>query len=167
MIRSSISILLLSVAAAPALAQTAPAARPAAQGPQPVSRAVFVQRIDGSFVATDANKDGFADRAELTAAQARQAAQSKAQAIRAREAAFRRLDANKDGTLTLQEFNSLAVAAPVPPANVAPILTRFDTNKDGRISLTENRAPAIANFDRADANKDGILTVAEQRALRR
>ena len=110
--------LLSAAAAVPTLAQPAPAARPA-QGPQPVSRAIFVQRIDSAFVASDANKDGFADRDELSAAQARQAAQSKAQAIRGREAAFRRLDANKDGSLSLQEFNSIAMAAPQPTPNVA------------------------------------------------
>ena len=166
MIRRSISILVLSAAAAPALAQISPATR-AAGGPQPLSRSVFVQRIDAAFVASDANKDGFADRAELSAAQSRQATQAKAQSIRAREAAFRRLDANKDGSLSLQEFNAVAMASPLPAPNVAPVLARFDANKDGKIGLTENRAPAIANFDRADANKDGVLSVQEQRASRR
>lgn len=167
MIRRLILTLFLCTAIAPVFAQTAPAARPPAQGPQPVSRAVFVQRIDSAFVAADANKDGFADRAELTADQTRLLAQRKEDFIRGREAAFRRLDTNKDGSLTLQEFNAIAASAPTPEVNVAPLLARFDTNKDGRVSLAENRAPAIANFDRADTNGDGILSPQEQRARRR
>ena len=47
------------------------------------------------------------------------------------------------------------------------MLARFDTNKDSKVSLAENRAPALAQFDRADTNKDGSLSVAEQRAAAR
>ena len=56
-------ILLLAASApvAPLSAQTAPAAN----APQPIARTQFMQRIDSVFVAADANKDGFADRAEL------------------------------------------------------------------------------------------------------
>ena len=84
-----------------------------------------------------------------------------------REAGFRRLDANKDGSLTLTEFNAAIVAAPPAKANAAPALSRFDTNKDGRVSLTENRAPAMAEFERADTNKDGILSVEERKRVKR
>jgi hypothetical protein len=157
---------LLAAAAAPVLAQTAPAAQPA-QAPQPVSRTVFMQRIDSAFVTVDANKDGFTDRAEMEAAQTRALTQRKAQVLRDREAAFRHLDANKDGSLTLQEFNGPTAAQPLPKANATPALTRFDTNKDGKVSLAENRAPALAEFDRADANKDGILSVEERARPRR
>ena len=98
-------------------------------------------------------------RQELTAYKARM--------LREREAAFRRLDANKDGSLSLQEFNALAASQAVPKANAAPVLARFDTNKDGKVSLAENRAPAMAQFDRADTNKDGTLSVQERQALAR
>jgi hypothetical protein len=148
--------------ATPALAQAAPAA----QGPQPIPKTAFMQRIDSNFVSVDANKDGFTDRAELEAAESRALTARKAEMLKEREAAFRRLDADKNGSLTLQEFNAVAAAQALPKADAAPILSRFDTNKDGKVSLAENRGPAMAQFDRADTNKDGTLSVEEQRAAR-
>ena len=152
--------LMLSMTAGPVLAQ----ATAAPAGPQPIAKTAFMQRIDRDFVSADANKDGFADRAELEAAETRTLAARKAALIRQREAGFRQLDVNKDGNLTLAEFNAPVVSAPIRKADAGPALSRFDTNKDGKISLAENRAPAIAQFDRADTNKDGTLSVEEQRA---
>jgi Ca2+-binding EF-hand superfamily protein len=162
-----ILVALFSAAAAPALAQSAPGARPAAAAQQSISRAVYMQRVDAAFVSLDTNKDGFTDKAEMEASQTRALAQRKTQMLRQREAAFRRLDANKDGSLSLAEFNSAAAAAPLPKPNIAPTLARFDTNKDGKVSLTENRAPALAAFDRADTNKDGTLSAAERSRVKR
>lgn len=155
---------LLIALGAPAIAQAAPAAT--AQGPQPMSKAAFMQRIDSAFVNVDANKDGFTDRAELEAAETKAFVARKAAVLREREAAFRKLDTDKNGSLTLQEFNSVASGQALPKADVTPFLTRFDANKDGKISLAENRGPAMAQFDRADTNKDGTLSVEEQRAAR-
>lgn len=136
----------------------------AASGPQPVTRTTYMQKLDESFVAVDANKDGFIDRAEIEAAEVKALTARKAAGLRQRETAFRRLDANKDGSLTLQEFNAQAAATALPKANATPVLNRRDTNKDGKISLAENRAPLMAQFDRADTNKDGTLSADEQRA---
>ena len=152
---------LLSATAAPALAQT----QAAAQQPQPLNKSTFLQQIDAAFVSVDANKDGFTDRSELEAAETRAMATRKAQVIKGREAAFRELDKDKNGQLSMQEFNAVVTAQALPKANAAPFLQRLDTNKDGKISLAENRAPATARFDRADTNKDGSLSVAERRAI--
>ena len=152
---------LLMASAAPAFAQ---AAKPAAQGPQPITKAVFLQRMDSQFTAVDANKDGFTDRAEIEAAESKAYAARKALGLKEREAAFAKLDTDKNGSLTLKEFNAVAAAQVLPKADATQMLGRFDTNKDGRISLAESRAPASAQFDRADTNKDGTLSVDEQRA---
>lgn len=152
--------LLLATAASPALPQAAPAPK----GPQPVSRTVYMSRIDNGFGEIDANKDGYASRAEIEAAETKAIAARRAQILKQRENAFRQLDKDKNGTLTLQEFNSAVAAQPDRKADATPRLTRLDTNKDGRVSMVENRAPASAQFDRLDANKDGVLSVAEQRA---
>ena len=147
-----------SAIAAPVMAQ----AQPAAQQAQPISKAVFLQQVDAAFNAVDLNKDGFTDRSELEAAQAKSFAARKAQVIQGREAAFRELDKDKNGSLTLAEFNAVVTATAVPKADATPFLTRLDANKDGKISLAENRSPATTQFDRADTNKDGSLSPAER-----
>jgi len=146
---------LLLAAAGPAIAQS---------GPQPIPRTAFSQRLDQDFAGADVNKDGFIDRSELERAESNSLAARKAEVLRQREEAFRELDGNKDGSLTLQEFNAKAAAAPLPKADATPAITRFDTNKDGKVSKAESRASAMAQFDLADKNKDGILSVDEQRA---
>lgn len=155
--------LILVTTSAPALAQAA--SSPAA--PRPVTRTAFLQRIDGNFAAIDANKDGFTDKAEIEAAENKAIANRKSNQIKQREAAFQRLDKDKNGSLSLQEFNSEASAQQLPKANAAPRLARLDTNKDGKISAAENRAPAAAQFDRLDTNKDGTLSAQEQQARQR
>ena len=153
-------MLMASAPIAPLAAQAAPAANSASR---PIPRTLFMQRVDSVFVAVDTNKDGFADRAELLRAQTRDLNARKNEQLRQREVAFRRLDKDNNGSLTLAEFNALAAAAPLK-TDAAPVLSRFDTNKDGKVSLAENRAPALAQFDRADTNRDGVLSPTEVRA---
>lgn len=154
--------LLLASAASPALPQAAAAPK----GPQPISRTVYMSRVDSGFGAIDTNKDGYASRAEIEAAEAKALGARKAQLLKQREAAFRQMDKDKSGSLTLAEFNA-ATAAQSPKVDATPRLNRLDTNKDGRVSMVENRAPASAQFDRLDTNKDGILSVEEQGKGRR
>jgi hypothetical protein len=153
--------LLLASAASPALPQAAAAPK----GPQPISRTVYMSRIDSGFGAIDTNKDGYASRAEIEAAEGKAIETRKAQLFKQREAAFRQLDKDKSGSLSLAEFSS--PVAQSPKVDATPRLNRLDTNKDGRVSMVENRAPASATFDRLDANKDGILSVEEQKARAR
>ena len=151
----------LATAATGATAQNNAASAPQ---PKPMSRTGYMQRIDNGFVSADADKDGFLERAEIEAAETRVIAARKAALLKQREAGFRRMDTNKDGSLSLAEYNSPLVNVALPKPNAAPVLGRLDANKDGKISLAENRAPAIAQFDRADTNKDGTLSADEQRA---
>lgn len=151
--------LFLAASASPGISQGGTAT---AKGPQPVSRAVYMSRIDSGFTSIDTNKDGFTDRAEIEAAETRLVNSRKAQQLKQREAAFRQLDKDKNGSLSLTEFNAAVTGQSAKP-NATPRLTRLDTNKDGRISMAENRAPAAAQFDRLDGNKDGVLSVEEQK----
>ncbi len=159
LIRIALIAMMASAPIIPATAQTAPAANTS----QPILRTGFMQRIDSVFVAADANKDGFADRAELESVQVRQFNARKAFVIKQREAGFKSLDRDNNGSLSLAEFNAVVAAQPIR-TDTAGVLGRFDTNKDGKVSLAENRGPAMAQFDRADTNKDGTLSVAEQKA---
>ena len=151
--------LILASMASPGLPQSGAAQQ---KGPQPISRAVYMSRIDSSFSAIDTNKDGFTDRAEIDAAETKLLATRKSQQLKQREAAFRQLDKDKNGSLSLQEYNS-ALAAQTAKPDVTGYVNRLDTNKDGKVSMAESRAPAAARFDRMDANKDGVLSVEEQR----
>ena len=165
MLRILTLAILASAPALPAAAQ-APAQAPAARTPQPVTRAAFTQSLDGAFAQVDANKDGFADKAEIEAAEAKTLAARKAMVLSERERAFKTLDKDNNGTLTLAEFNAVAASQALPRADASQELARLDSNKDGRISREENRVLALQQFDRADANKDGTVTPAEQAAAR-
>lgn len=150
--------MILASMASPGLPQSGTAQ---SKGPQPVSRAVYMSRIDGGFSAIDANKDGFTDRAEIEAAETRALTNRKSQQLKQREAAFHQLDKDKNGSLSLAEFNA-ALAAQNNKPDVTAYIARLDTNKDGKVSMAESRTPAAARFDRMDSNKDGILSVDEQ-----
>lgn len=152
--------------ATPLVAQ-APAqsgAQPAARGPQPITKALYTGEIDKGFTVVDTNKDGFIDRTEMAANDAKVVAAAKAQMLRQSEAAFKQLDKDKNGSLSVAEFNAIALAREVRADDPARTIAPFDTNKDGKISMAESRAPRLAQFDRADTNKDGTLSVAEQQA---
>jgi Ca2+-binding EF-hand superfamily protein len=151
--------MLLASAASPAF----PQASAPAKGPQPVSRVVYMSRVDGGFGQLDTNKDGYASRAEIEAAETRALAARRTQMLKQREAAFSQLDKDKNGSLSLAEFNSAVAARADRKADATPRLNRLDKNKDGKISMVENRAPAEAQFVRLDTNKDGVLSVEEQK----
>lgn len=160
--KSLLLSVVLSAVASPSLAQE----KAQASGPQPVSRAVYLSRVDGAFASIDLNKDGFADRAEIEAAENKLIAARKAEALKQREAAFRQMDKDKNGSLSQGEFLAALEAQPQPKADGTRMLSRLDTNKDGKLNAAENRAPLAARFDRLDTNKDGILSTEEQRARR-
>lgn len=159
--------LLLSAMVAFAATPALPQAAPPAKGPQPVSRVVYMSRVDQGFGTLDANKDGFASKAEIEAAETRAIAARKARLLKQREAAFRQMDKDKNGSLSLAEFNAAVANLPDRKPDATKQLARLDTNKDGKISMVEHRGPANAQFERLDSNKDGILSVEEQRKARR
>ncbi|MGQ9575400.1 MAG: hypothetical protein ACUVUC_08780 [Thermoguttaceae bacterium] len=84
---------------------------------------------------------------------------------------FERMDRDKDGKLTLDEFTAglgllrrLVAARPMPVATM--LLERLkaaDKNRDGRLSRDEAPEPIRARFDRLDTNKDGQLDLEELR----
>ena len=149
------------------VAGTAVAQNTSAPASQSITRTIFMQKVDETFVAVDGNKDGFMDRAEIEAAEVRGMTSRKAALLKRQEGIFQKLDANKDGSLTMQEFSAPVASAAIRKGNAAPVLGRLDTNKDGKVSLAENRVPSMAQFDRADTNKDGALSAEERARVKR
>uniref|UniRef100_A0A0N4Z1E3 EF-hand domain-containing protein n=1 Tax=Parastrongyloides trichosuri TaxID=131310 RepID=A0A0N4Z1E3_PARTI len=155
----------------------APDARPHhAQMAEPVSQADFVQRRVQRLRAADANSDGQVTAEEMRAyAQARRAERQGAR--------FDRLDANKDGVLDRDEFNTpRARGERGEGMGGRHGGGRNDrgghggANRHGMARGGESRFPIViadverrANeaFARMDANRDGVLTQDERRAAMR
>ena len=199
------SATLAAVAAIPAIAQPAPThsaqavsaphVRVVAGGDKTHSRADVVGNVRDHFSRLDSNRDGFITREESQAAGHRTPG-TKREMIREkiaehgadtgrdgavvhnRGAIFDRLDSNKDGMLSRQEF----AAAPQRTERRVVIKTRgargmggmmggfhgrmfemADANKDNRVSLQEATDAALRRFDTADLNRDGQLSPEERR----
>ncbi|ATC26791.1 EF-hand domain-containing protein [Caulobacter vibrioides] len=81
---------------------------------------------------------------------------------------FSRLDTNKDGKISPDEFASLRKQNPEADAKAEKagkrgprMFARFDADKDGALSRTEANAVMAMRFKRMDANNDGVLTLEE------
>lgn len=155
----------------------APDARPHhAQMVEPVSKADFVQRRIERLRAADANGDGQVTAEEMRAyAQARRAERQAAR--------FDRLDANKDGVLDRDEFNTPRARGERSEgmagrhagarnhrgghggANTRHMARGGESRFPIVIADVERRANEA--FARMDANSDGVLTQDERRAAMR
>jgi hypothetical protein len=144
MIQKNLPLILLLLAAAPALAAPGPTTD---NPPRPARQATGIMRYD-------TNKDGFVDRAEWDAGQ---------------QARFKELDANHDGKLTKEElFSQSRTTSDRALERQEAFFRRVDRDHDGFVSQDEFMAQAARNFARCDADKDGRTNTAECRqALRR
>lgn len=84
---------------------------------------------------------------------------------------FARLDANKDGKISREEFEAyrgqnakVDAAATKAGKRGERMFARFDKDKDGFLSRTEADAVLAWRYKRMDANNDGILTLEELQA---
>lgn len=147
-------------------AQQTPASPPAPQGrPTPPD----------PLLLADANRDGVVTRDEVTARLS---------------AAFARVDADGDGKISPAEREAVREVLGGPGGPGAPgmdgppppprgpegrpgmrgrvgerMAARMDKDGDGMISLDEQKARALARFDRVDTNKDGKIDAAERKAM--
>ena len=189
---------LMAAVAVPVLAQAAPPMAP--KHDRVMTRAEVQGHVAQMFARVDANRDGVITKAETDAAhqamaakrQSRQGdhATGKMGAMGAMggmhhdpAAAFDRIDANHDGTISRAEF--VAAHAKREPkmgdmkgmggmdgmrqmhgGMADRIFEKSDTNHDGRVTQAEAQAEAFAHFDMMDANRDGRVTPDERKAAR-
>ena len=150
------------VAAMPAIALAQGTGAKPAEESKPVTRLSISEKLDTDYADLDGNKDGKVTPEEITARLHKSAEAQLAEYKKEREAAFTKLDANGDGSVSKAEFDERAPMPKIKDVDTKPFLDRFDKNKDGAITKDEFRAPTLANFDRLDLNKDGTVSVAEQ-----
>ena len=198
-----------------ALAQTPPAPAAPSAPPAPMAhpmhdrtttRAEAVEMVREHFGKLDANKDGAITTAEVAESHAAFTAKFKdfegkgphvmrlERQHRDPKEAFDRMDANKDGALSRDEFakaheerierrveiREKRKEAAKDGKDVRKHVMRMgggrgfgermivlaDSDKDGRITLREAEALALQHFDQMDANKDGQVTPEERRSGR-
>lgn len=195
--------------AVPAMAQMQ--ASPMMPNPPPMAasqtRDQVVAKVRDHFAKMDTNRDGFVAGNEMQAMRGHHRMGERRGrggdrmamrdgAMRDPSKAFDRLDANRDGMISRDEFGKareMRIERKVV-RNVAPgapgaamdgehrgmrkmhrmgggrmgggMMKMADVNKDGRISLQEATTKALQHFDRVDANRDGRITPDERRQNR-
>ena len=188
-----LSLAAAALAGTAALAQTTPSqpAPPMADGA--MTRAEAVAMVRDHFTRLDTDRDGAIITAEVTARHGQMEAQrgQERMAMHDPNAAFDRLDVNKDGMISRDEFGAAReqriekrVERRVERRDGAKegqpramrmhrgggmgmrLIVMADTNKDGRITLAEAETLALQHFDRMDSNRDGRVTLEERRAAR-
>ncbi len=188
---------IVALAGTAALAQTAPVAPPSPPA-HPMhdgvmTRAEVAAKVREHFGRLDADRDGAITTAEASARlkhpggawQGENAVAHRQHKMRDPAAAFDRLDTNKDGAISRDEF-AKAHERRIERRTIvkkeggkgahrmhrrggiggARMIVMADTNKDGRVTLTEAEAMALQHFDQMDANRDGQVTREERRAGR-
>ena len=144
-----------------------------------VTRADVTRHVQQMFAMLDANRDGAIDRAEVAAihnrmqmmhGQGMMPGGGMGAAPMDRNGIFDRLDTNRDGQISRDEFSR----GPAPGqgmgmrrmmimrGNGTGLFDRADANRDGRVTLQEATALALRHFDAIDRNRDGKITPDER-----
>jgi len=185
-------------------AQPAPAPAPIAQVPHSErvqTRDEAVAKVREHFARLDTDRDGVLTQAEADAGRDMmkqrivhkmgERGDRKLERMQHRDpaAAFNRLDADKDGSISRDEFarghevrierrvEKRADKAGAPGAPGAMRMHRMggmgghmfamaDANKDSRVTLQEATDAAVRHFDMADVNRDGRITRDERLQMR-
>lgn len=187
-------------------AQGVPVATPAPASPvrpmqdKVMTRAEAVQMVRRHFGKMDADQNGIVTTAELDGMRTRLRKEFRGgrdMRMRDPNAAFDRLDDNKDGAISREEFGQAreerverrierrekraeagsprdgkrmrrhVMRMHGPGRFAGRMIGMADTNRDGMVSMAEAEALTLQYFDGMDSNKDGQVTREERRAGRR
>jgi Ca2+-binding EF-hand superfamily protein len=124
--------------------------------PQDLPRSNYIQLMDAEFRRKDTDGDGTVTRMELQLFERKEAA---SKAIANNRSTFSRLDVDRNGFISPEEFLALAANPSVPDVWIK--MQRFDLNRDEAITIVEYRTATLVNFDRLDIDKDGVITNSE------
>lgn len=141
-----------------AVSQNQKAASPPASN---LSRAQFLATMDAEYRLMDTNGDGVATRTEVEAYQRKVLTDAAVQRARA---SFARLDVDRNGQISPNEYIRGSVSLP-KSLDVSGPMGKLDANRDGKITLVEYRVLTLANFDRLDLDKDSIITEVERNGV--
>lgn len=163
------------------------------------TRDAVVAHVRDTFAKFDTSRDGYVTKEEAEAARRAMGGEMREKFAKRladrdlpkpdRGAMFDRLDSNRDGTISRQEFMSAqpqinerrvfamregADGGPGAPGKMrlrgmgmrGKMFETADANRDGRVSLQEMTDAALQRFDAADANRDGTLTPDERMRMR-
>ena len=175
-----------AVIATPLIAQTMPA--PAAphmmmgggMHDRTQLRTEVAAHVQKMFAMMDANHDGVIDQAELAARGGKWGGKGGAahegHKPMDRGAKFDKIDSNKDGSISRDEFASHHEGMGKMGGHhgvgghqggmMARMFGMADANHDGKVTLAEATAMALQHFDKMDANHDGKVTPQERQAAR-
>ena len=127
---------------------------------EPVARADYLTVMDGEFAKMDADSNGWVTAQEVSA---KLTQDEQVQAMAANRQQFVRLDTNRDGMISPDEYAAL-VNVNRQAASPANYMQRLDLNRDGQVTLIEHRKVMLDTFDALDADLDGVVTPMEMQA---
>lgn len=159
-----------ALAATPTLAQQGQGGAERGAG---VTRAQVETRIRDMFARVDTNRDGFVTQAEAQAVRGAARAERRGDRADRRQDRFAHLDANRDGSISRDEFFARAERGDRAERGErrGQRAERRAERREDRLERRNQRGGLMARlggkrFERIDADKDGRISLAEATAQR-